>query len=152
MHIYDGPGCTRCHLTAEAGLGSSPTRVTCGISQALLAGVLGGYPWVLPFSSHLLIGSSRYEWRHLKRGFKWLKKQQQPDIFSKQQMRESHCELPAYILNKGRNVTCICLCISAQVQSFQISPGIFILWQISGYHMHELAFDFNPFPMSWPID
>ena len=38
-------------------------------------------------------------------------------------MRESHCELPAYILNKERNVTCVCLCITAEVQSFQIWPG-----------------------------
>ena len=43
-----------------AGLGSSPTWVTCGTSQALLAGGSGGYPRVLPFSSHLLIGSSRH--------------------------------------------------------------------------------------------
>ena len=53
--------------------------------------------------------------------------EQQSDIFIKQQMLVSHCELPAYILNKERNVTCICLCISAQVQSFQISPGISVL-------------------------
>ena len=37
------------HLTAVAGVGSSPALVICGTSQVLLAGVSGGFPGVLPF-------------------------------------------------------------------------------------------------------
>ena len=37
------------HLTAVAGVGSSPSLVICGTSQVLLAGVSGGFPEVLPF-------------------------------------------------------------------------------------------------------
>ena len=36
------------NLTAVAGVGSSPTRVTCGTSQVLLAGVSDGFLGVLP--------------------------------------------------------------------------------------------------------
>ena len=32
------------------------------------------FPWVLPFSPHLLIGSSRYEWNNLERDVKLNKK------------------------------------------------------------------------------
>ena len=37
------------HLTAVSGVGSSPAPATCETSQALLAGVSGGFPGVLPF-------------------------------------------------------------------------------------------------------
>ena len=37
------------HLTAVAGVGSSPALATCETSQVLLAGVSGGFPGVLPF-------------------------------------------------------------------------------------------------------
>ena len=47
-------------LTAVIGVGSSPALATCEISHVLLAGLLGGFPGV-PVSSHLPIGSSRYE-------------------------------------------------------------------------------------------
>ena len=36
-------------LTAVTGVGSSPELATCETSQVLLAGVSGGFPWVLPF-------------------------------------------------------------------------------------------------------
>ena len=36
-------------LTALSGLGSSPTQCICKTSQVLLAGVPGGFLWVLPF-------------------------------------------------------------------------------------------------------
>ena len=45
------------HLTA--GVGSSPALATCETSQALLAGVPGGFSRALPFSPHLPIGPSR---------------------------------------------------------------------------------------------
>ena len=62
------------HLTAVTGVGSSPTRVTSGTSQVLLARESGGFSGVLPFSPHLLIGSSRYEWNNLERDVKLNKK------------------------------------------------------------------------------
>ena len=37
------------HLTAVTGVGSSPALVTCETSHALLAGLSGGFPGVLPF-------------------------------------------------------------------------------------------------------
>ena len=44
---------------AVSGVGSSPTRVQCETSQALLAGVPGVFVFgVLPFSPHLLISTS----------------------------------------------------------------------------------------------
>ena len=45
--------CTLClyvHFhTAVTGVGSGPTLATCETSQVLLAGVSGGFPWVLQF-------------------------------------------------------------------------------------------------------
>ena len=38
------------HLTAVSGVGSSPALATCKTSQVLLAGVSGGFPWVLRFA------------------------------------------------------------------------------------------------------
>ena len=37
------------HFTAVNGVGSSPALTICETSQVLLAGVSGGFPWVLPF-------------------------------------------------------------------------------------------------------
>ena len=37
------------HLTAMTGVSSSPALATCETSQALLAGVSGGFPGVLLF-------------------------------------------------------------------------------------------------------
>ena len=38
------------HLTAVSGVGSSPALATCETRQVLLAGVSGGFPWVLPLA------------------------------------------------------------------------------------------------------
>ena len=37
------------NLTTVSGVGSSPALATCGTRQVLLAGVLDGFPGVLPF-------------------------------------------------------------------------------------------------------
>ena len=43
------------HLTAVSGGGSSPALATCETSQALLVGVSGGFPGVLPFRPTYLL-------------------------------------------------------------------------------------------------
>ena len=64
------------------GVGSSPTRVTSETSQVLLAGVSGGFSRGTPFSPHLLIGSSRYEWNNLERDVKLNKKKKKKNCLN----------------------------------------------------------------------
>ena len=63
-----------CHITAVSVVGSSPTCGTCETSQDQLAGVSGGFSRGLPFSPHLLIGSSHVSCNNLERDAKLNKK------------------------------------------------------------------------------
>ena len=82
-------------VTAVAGVGSSPTRVTCGTSQVLLAGVSGGFPGVLPFRP--TYWSSRYEWNNLERDVKLNKK--------KRKKRCNSCVFTGFKKDLKRNET-----------------------------------------------
>ena len=54
----------------------------------------------------------------------------------KGESQHQYYDKPCYYIEQKGSVPCISPCIAAKVHTIQISPGMFIMWQISGYQMH----------------